>query len=214
MIDFPQMKAGFEPPVPLVVKYTPKNRRGKALDVGCGQGYNSVFVAEQGFKVDAVDGYHWETMLHDVDEVLTKLAWHSRLHQLSVETHAEYIEDFLPQVNDATYDLIIATHVLHFMNYEGKLLYKVAMPDLVRTLKPGGRLICAMLKSKQNKEDSHREMIPNPLGTLISDEELESFWRPYLKITHYEPALWDDLRADGTHGKFLYCSYELVADKM
>jgi SAM-dependent methyltransferase len=213
VIDFPQMKLGFEPPLPLVVKYTTKNHGGKALDIGCGQGYNSVFVAEKGYAVDAVDGYQPGTMLHDPEEILTKLDWHSLSCRLPIETHPMRIEDFLKQAKAAVYDLIIATHVLHFPTFEGELLYRAVMPHLVRVLKPGGRLICAMLKSKQDKEDAHREMIPDPLGTLISDDELGSFWRPAMQPVHYEPALWDDLRADGTHGKFLYCTYQLVADK-
>ena len=42
-------------PVTLVEDWLPRIPRGKALDVACGAGRNSILLAQQGFEVDAID---------------------------------------------------------------------------------------------------------------------------------------------------------------
>ncbi len=42
-------------PDPLLVKYLPQIPKGKALDIGAGEGRNSFFLAKEGFEVEAID---------------------------------------------------------------------------------------------------------------------------------------------------------------
>jgi tellurite methyltransferase len=42
-------------PTPLLTDWVPQAKRGRALDVACGAGRNSLFLAARGFVVDAVD---------------------------------------------------------------------------------------------------------------------------------------------------------------
>ena len=42
-------------PAPLLVEVADRLPPGRALDLGCGPGRNAIFLAEQGFEVDAVD---------------------------------------------------------------------------------------------------------------------------------------------------------------
>lgn len=42
-------------PVPFLVEQLPRIRKGRALDLAMGEGRNAVYLAEQGFTVDAVD---------------------------------------------------------------------------------------------------------------------------------------------------------------
>ena len=42
-------------PAAVVKRYWPLAARGKALDLACGNGRNGLFLAEKGFRVDAVD---------------------------------------------------------------------------------------------------------------------------------------------------------------
>ncbi len=42
-------------PSSLLKKYWPLSSAGRALDIACGNGRNSIFLAEKGFAVDAVD---------------------------------------------------------------------------------------------------------------------------------------------------------------
>ncbi len=48
-------KFPLEKPAPIVTKYYKFANVGKALDIAAGLGRNSLFLAEKGFKVDAVD---------------------------------------------------------------------------------------------------------------------------------------------------------------
>ena len=47
--------AGRDHPTRLLAEWVPQANRGRALDVACGAGRNSVFLAVQGYLVDAVD---------------------------------------------------------------------------------------------------------------------------------------------------------------
>lgn len=42
-------------PSPVLRAYVPETADGRALDVACGTGRNTVFLAEQGYEVDAID---------------------------------------------------------------------------------------------------------------------------------------------------------------
>ncbi|KXB08578.1 hypothetical protein AKJ56_00880 [candidate division MSBL1 archaeon SCGC-AAA382N08] len=44
-----------EEPSPLLLQWLESLPSGKALDVGCGAGRNSLFLADQGYEVDAID---------------------------------------------------------------------------------------------------------------------------------------------------------------
>lgn len=50
-----EANAGNPDPSSLLVKYLPLVSRGRALDIACGNGRNSLFLARNGFRVDAVD---------------------------------------------------------------------------------------------------------------------------------------------------------------
>lgn len=45
----------WDKPVPFLVEQLPRLRKGRALDLAMGEGRNAVYLAEQGFTVDAVD---------------------------------------------------------------------------------------------------------------------------------------------------------------
>jgi SAM-dependent methyltransferase len=42
-------------PAPILVRWLPRLKAGRALDIACGTGGNAVWLAEQGFRVDAID---------------------------------------------------------------------------------------------------------------------------------------------------------------
>ncbi|OUJ19004.1 SAM-dependent methyltransferase [Methanonatronarchaeum thermophilum] len=44
-----------EDPSPFLVKWIEKIPKGNALDIACGAGRNSIYLAEQGYNVDAID---------------------------------------------------------------------------------------------------------------------------------------------------------------
>ena len=64
-------------PSPIVIKNLPLADKGRALDIATGNGRNALYLAEQGFEVDAVD---------ISDETIKKLAErHSNLHPICAD---------------------------------------------------------------------------------------------------------------------------------
>lgn len=84
-----------------LIKLLPQN--GKVLDLGCGDGRNAIFLAENGFDVKAVD----------ISETgIEKLKHLARNRGLNIETEIRDIRDY--SFKD-TYDLIIAHGCLHLI---------------------------------------------------------------------------------------------------
>ena len=104
---------------------------GKALDLGCGQGRNALFLAQQGFEVTAVDQ----------NELALEIL------QSIVEQEDLEMTVGLYDINSAaltqTYDLIVSTVVLMFLQAD-------RIPDIIQNMQdqtnPGGYnlIVCAM----------------------------------------------------------------------
>ena len=93
---------------------------GRALDVACGTGRNSVFLAEQGYLVDAVD-----------------------ISAVGLERAAQRAADAGVQANWICQDL--ETQPLPEQNYALIIMFRyvapILMPELARRLETGGTLI-------------------------------------------------------------------------
>ncbi len=81
---------GNEPEEILVNYFEQINRAKPVLDIGSGQGRNSIFLAEKGYQVDAID-----TSIVAVD-TLNKIA---REKGLQIKAHQNGFENFLPQTD-------------------------------------------------------------------------------------------------------------------
>lgn len=102
--------------------------RGIALDVACGGGRNSVFLAERGLHVVAVD-LSWEA-LRQGGEL-------ARRRKVSIDWIQADLENFL--LPSAAFDLILC------FSYRDPGLY----PALRATLRPGGLLFYATFTQEQ-----------------------------------------------------------------
>ena len=103
----------------------PRLTRGPALDVACGRGRNTLYLASQGWTVDAVD--------RD-EQALTDLkATAAQQGLTSITTRVTELEDAArpPEIQTAHYDVIIGFFYLH----------RPLFPALLHALKPGGVLI-------------------------------------------------------------------------
>lgn len=86
-----------------LIKASPLLRGGRALDIACGAGRNSFFLAENGFQVTAVD----------ISPVaLERLALESRQRQLDILTRQIDLEGD-PQLPEGPFDLLINFFYLH-----------------------------------------------------------------------------------------------------
>ena len=108
-------------PVDLVSDWLPEISVGKALDVACGAGRNAIFLARNGFCVDAIDisPVGLEKARQSADEEGLGINW--------IEHDLDRPFDF-----DRDYDLIL---VMWFVNLG-------LVNELCECLVPGGYLLC------------------------------------------------------------------------
>lgn len=105
-----------------------KNCRGKrALDLGCGTGRNSIFLAKLGFEVTAVDRSQ---------EAISKVAVKAEKSDLNIHAVCEDIVEFIMD-GSAIFDLVVAVTVLGHL--PGAVLDDAA-EAIVRVIKADGGL--------------------------------------------------------------------------
>lgn len=127
---------------------------GDALDLACGSGRNSVWLAEQGFKALAVDRNA---------EALDALSRGAAQRGLSIHTQVVDLENGEPFLTPDTFDLIVVMHYLH----------RPLFPQLVRALRPGGVLVYETFTRAQ----AARGKPTNP-AFLLEPGELLTIVRP------------------------------------
>jgi tellurite methyltransferase len=99
----------FGPPAEELEDLVPLLPSGAAvLDLGCGQGRNALYLAQQGFRVTAVD----------VSEAAIRKLIH-RAHRKGVDVQAA-VQDLRTYAVRGVYDLIVAHGVLHLMQPDAR----------------------------------------------------------------------------------------------
>jgi tellurite methyltransferase len=134
---------------------------GRALELACGAGHNSVCLASKGWQVDAVD----------ISPVgLAQAQELARTCGVRINWIAADLDEFAP--TPEMYDLVI---VFRFLD-------RVRLPGIVeRSLRPGGRLICETFTLAHiRRPDSHMK---NPAFALESGELPRLF--PQLEVVSY-----------------------------
>lgn len=141
---------------------------GRALDVACGLGHNAIWLASQGWQVDAVD----------ISATGLKIA---RQSAAASDVHINWIE---ADLDDWTPDRQLYDLVLVF-----RFLDRTTVPQLVRTaLRPGGWLIYETFSAAHGqRSDTH---IRNP-AYLLSAGELPALFPDIDVVTCREDALPD-----------------------
>lgn len=146
-----------EHPSPFLVEHISALPRGNVLDVAAGYGRNTLYLAEQGFAVHAVD--RDQEALH----ALQRVAEQRRL--LQVTTEVMDLEMAPPEhlFPAKTYDVVIVFFYL----------FRPLFPALVRALKPGGLLVYETFLLENHLRYHHpRRAIfclePSELRTLTS----------------------------------------------
>lgn len=102
-----------------------------ALDLGCGEGLNAVGLAKLGAEVTAVD--RQVAMIERTRKLANK-------EKAIIITEVNKIQDFQ---SDTKYDIVLFTHVLHFIPSENRERIVQKVVDLIKT---GGVLIFADLE--------------------------------------------------------------------
>ena len=151
-------------------------RPGRALDLGCGHGRNSVFLAQRGFAVDGVD--YSQTAIDWASE-------RARDAGVSVAWRCESVFDF--RIEPGTYDLVYDSGCFHHLPPHRRRTYV----DLVSTaLKPGGcfALTCFRPEGGSGLSDMEvyeRRSLGGGLG--YTEERLRAIWSNTLDVVVIRP---------------------------
>lgn len=115
-----------EPPQLLVEALDSQGRAGTALDVGCGAGSNSIYMARRGYRVTGVD------FMPQAIELLGQQAAESGLNITAAQA------DITAWDPPHAFDVVLDVGCLHSLGADRHALYKTR---LLRWLAPGGDFI-------------------------------------------------------------------------
>jgi len=151
------------PPSPMVAEYAGKAKGRDAIDLACGNGRNTLFLAANGFHVDAVD----------ISAVALKNL-QKRIDTLDITLIESDLDLFIPHANQ--YDLAVMTNYL-----DRDLIERMA-----KALKQGGVFIVEtyMMHPENEKKDSNH-------GFLLAKEELLTFFDDGFDILEYRE-FWNE----------------------
>lgn len=163
--DYFPKKYGCNPPHSEVLEAMQSVQPGRALDLGCGQGRNALFLAQQGFAVTAVDQN--ELALEILRGVVDQEDLDLQIGRYDIQT-ASLSQD---------YDLIVSTVVLMFLQAD-------RIPDIIRNMQEqttvGGYnlIVCAM-----DTEDFPCSM---PFPFTFKEGELADYYKDWELVKYNE----------------------------
>lgn len=153
---------GFREPSPLLIQYQTQALGTKALDIACGTGRNTLYLASKGFEVDALDIS--AVALQELTQHMQKATDLSFIHTQLVD-----LDSYTPV--DSHYDLIIQT------NFLDRRLISL----LGESLTKGGILIIEtyMLDPENEKKGSNETY-------LLKPAELPTYFDEHYEILFYD----------------------------
>lgn len=123
-----------------VLKYVPK---GMALDIGAGEGRNSIFLVKNGFEVEAID---------KIKEGLEKCRKLAKKYNLPIKTRVIDIRKFRFEKNK--YSLILSIASLDFLKFSE--IQKI-MPKIKKSLKKDGVFYLIVFSTKDPLFKDYKE---------------------------------------------------------
>ncbi len=144
------------PATPLLVETALRLRPGKALDLASGPGRNSLWLAERGWEVTAVDGS---------SEAISILNMRSAGRGFTIRSVIADLEKAEFDAGIASWDFVAVTY------YMQKSLYEPAQ----RALKPGGIFLSIVHVTEQGKEPSRHSLRPGELADFFRGWEIEHY---------------------------------------
>ena len=131
-----------------------------ALDLGAGRGRNTVFLAKNGYFVDAVD---------KSQQFLESLKQYAESEDVAAKINV-YLDDLSVFSTNRQYDLIIMTNVLHLLNNNTQSLIMKKIPMM---LKKNGVLAISHILDQSSPDEiqiknafSDLKMVENELKTV------------------------------------------------
>lgn len=136
-------------PPPEVMAQADDLEPGRALDLGCGYGRTSIYLAQHGWRVDGVD-----FVPQAIDGARARAADAGVSERINFHVHSVSELDFL----DGPYDLAVDVGCLHALDEEEQRGYARGVRNLLR---PGGRyLLFARLRQPTADDEEGPRGIP------------------------------------------------------
>jgi tellurite methyltransferase len=141
------------PPNPLLVETARRMTPGAALDLACGTGRNALWLAEQGWKVTALDG------APAAIEILQQRA----LEQgLDVDARVADLEKGAYKIEEAAWDLIVMCFYLQ------RSLFEPAK----KGTRPGGLVLAIVHIAEPGQQPTEHQLRPGELEKYFSGWEI------------------------------------------
>lgn len=173
------------------VKYIPLN--SDVLDIGCGEGKDSLFLAKKSFNVTAVD----------ISKVgIKKLKYFTKKEELKIKCVVSDIKCFLDTSDD--FDVIFGMNVLQFMTQ--KNILSIIEKIKLKTKKNGFNVISSFIA----ETDKQKKFIFSKGYYFFDEGELGKLYKDW-KIIFYEEKLGDwETHGEPEHRHF---KVQLIAQK-
>ncbi len=163
---------------------------GYVLDIGAGEGKNSIFLAENGFNVTAID------ISRIAIEKISKLAEEK---SLNIETEVADIKDFNFSHN---YDVIIANLIFHHLSKDETLMI---IKNIKSHTRSGGlNLINAITKEGDFYKDN-----PTTDKFFSSQGEIKSIYSDW-EILEFQSRKWEAFQKRKDGSSMLNISEEII----
>lgn len=153
-------------------------RKGRSLDIGCGEGADVVFLARNGWDATGID-------LSTVAIDRAKRA--ADVRNVQAEFHVANVEEFARSHNEA-YDLV----TVFFFHSRDEELRAAAMRTIPELVKPGGHLLVVSHGQMPpwSKHHEHEDGSPRPTFDITPESEREelrvdSDWHSVIAETRY-----------------------------
>lgn len=148
-----------DPHIPEIVRLLLESKAKTVLDLGCGSGRHTAYLAEKGFRVYGID-----LSPEGIKKARRLLAQKG----LSAKIAPGSIYQPLPY-KDAFFDAVISIHTFHHAHIED---IRTAVSELQRILKPGGILFITVRKRTPKKQrHPFKEIAPHTYVPLEGREK-------------------------------------------
>jgi SAM-dependent methyltransferase len=147
------------PPLPQVVEMADAlegEGRRRTLDIGCGMGRHTVYLAARGFEVTATDNA--AAALAGCREALAQAGVQASVRQLEMT-------DF--PFPDGRFDGAVSSHVIH---HARRATLEAIIAEIVRTLAPGGLFVWVTPSPRHRECGAGEEVEP---GTWVEEHHKE-----------------------------------------
>jgi len=174
------------------IQHLPSN--AKVLDLGCGEGKDSFFLAKNNFNVTAIDVS---------EEGIKKLSEFAKKEKLKIKADVSEIKSYLEDCEE--FDAIFAMNVLQFI--DEKNIFNVIKKIQLKTKLNGLNVIASFV----TETPKQKKMVLSKGRYFFEEGELKELYKDW-KILFYEEKLGDwETHGEPRHRHF---SVKLIAQKL